>query len=104
MPPIVVTIFRALAILAMQLIGFFLFYNHPHGRHAVYHAWYASVIDTLAILSGSSIMAASVYALEHPELFTIDVPAWILWATFVIGSWQAAIHAVKLVIRQIRSK
>lgn len=100
MPSIVITVVRALMILVIQLIGFFFFYNHPHGRHAVYHTWYASVIDALAIFSGSSIMFASIYALENPDLFTIDIPSWIMWTTFVIGSWQAAIHLVKIVIRR----
>lgn len=100
MPPIAITIVRALIILVVQLIGFFFFYNHPHGRHAVYHTWYASVIDVLAIFSGSSIMLASVYALENPDLFTMAIPPWIMWTTFVVGSWQAAIHLVKIVIRR----
>ncbi len=100
MTPIVVTLFRALLILVIQLIAFFLFYNHPHGRHAVYHTWYAWVIDTLAILSGSAIMAASIFAMHNSHIFTIDIPSWILWSIFVIGSWQAAIHLLKLVIRR----
>lgn len=100
MVPLVITLVRAMAILVIEIVAFFFFYNHPHGRRAVYFSWYALVIDVLAILSGSVIMATSVYALHHPSLFTITVPEWMFWLVFIIGSWQATIHLVKILIRR----
>ena len=102
--PLLSTGLRATAIVLLELVGFFFFYNHPHGRHAVYFSWYAGIIDTLAIFSGSVIMASSVYAMHNPELFTISVPQWLLWIIFIIGSWQAAIHLVKIVIRARKNR
>lgn len=96
---IVQSIIRFLAIFAVQLVAFFFFYSHPHGRHAVYEAWYAWIIDLLAILSGAVIMGLSIYALHNPWIFNIDIPAWVFWITFIVGGWQAAIHAVKWFIR-----
>lgn len=95
----VLAFLRFVVIVAVQLAAFFFFYNHPHGRRAVYEAWYAWIIDCLAILSGATIMWLSIYALYHPELFTIDIPNWIFVIVFVIGGWQASIHAVKWFIR-----
>lgn len=97
--PFLFLIARFIGIFLLQLVAFFFFYNHPHGRKAVYEAWYAWIIDLLAVASGGTIMALSVYTLHHPEIFTIDIPIWIFWATFIIGGWQAAIHLVKWVIR-----
>lgn len=93
---------RFVFILVVQLVAFFFFYNQPYGRHAVYDAWYAWIIDLLAIVSGSVIMLLSVYALYNPWIFTIDIPDWTFWVTFIIGGWQAAIHLVKWVIRSRR--
>ena len=97
--PLLSTALRATAIVLSELVAFFFFYNHPHGRRAVYFSWYAWVIDILAIFSGSVIMGASVYALHHPSLFTFAVPTWVFWLTFIVGSWQAAIHLVKWFLR-----
>lgn len=93
---------RFVFVLVVQLIAFFFFYSHPHGRHAVYDAWYAWIIDLLAIVSGGIIMGLSVYVLYNPWVFTIDIPGWIFWITFIVGGWQAAIHAVKWFIRSRR--
>lgn len=97
--PLILVIARFVIIFALQVVAFFFFYNHPHGRKAVYEAWYAWIIDLFAIVSGATIMALSIYTLHHPELFTIDIPNWIFWVTFIIGGWQAAIHLVKWIIR-----
>ena len=97
--PLLSTTLRAIAIILSELVTFFFFYNHPYGQRAVYFIWYAWVIDILAIFSGSVVMGASVYALHHPSLFTVRVPAWFFWLTFIVGSWQAGIHLVKIVIR-----
>lgn len=97
--PIFSTLIRFIAILVVELVTFFFFYNHPHGRRAVYFAWYASVIDVLAIVSGSVIMGLTIFAMHHPSLFTFRVPDYIFLLVFIVGSWQAAIHFVKLCIR-----
>ncbi len=99
MPAIVINLMRAAALLTAELLAFFHFYNNPSGKKAVYFSWYAWIIDTLAILSGTSIMWASIYALHHPLLFTIHISSAIFWIGFLIGSWQAGIHAVKFLIR-----
>lgn len=99
MLPFAATVFRAVAILAFELAAFFFFYTHPHGRRAVYFSWYAWVIDVFAIASGLIIMGSSVYALHNPAIFTISVPREMLWILFVVGSWQATIHFVKVCIR-----
>jgi len=93
------TAFIFVAFLVVQLIAFFAFYRHPYGRRAVYDAWYAWIIDVLAIVSGTVIMFVSVYALYNPWIFTIPIPDITFFATFIVGSWQACIHAVKWFIR-----
>ncbi len=90
---------RFIAIVLVQLVAFFFFYKHPAGRHAVYTAWYAWIIDLLAILSGVTIMYVSAYVMYNPWIFTIEIPSYVFWATFIIGGWQASIHAVKWFIR-----
>ncbi|HWO07485.1 MAG TPA: hypothetical protein VNM40_02780 [Candidatus Paceibacterota bacterium] len=102
--PIFAAILRFLVIFAIELAIFFFFYNRPEGRKAVYFSWYAGIIDVLAIFSGGAIMFWSAYALYHPELFTIHVPEWLFWLGFLIGSWQAGIHIIKLVIRTMRRR
>lgn len=94
-----IALLRFVFVLVVQIIAFFFFYNHPYGRHAVYDTWYAWIIDALAIMSGGVIMALSIYAITNPWIFTIDVPGWIFWFTFIVGGWQAAIHLVKWVVR-----
>ena len=92
-------LFLFLAVIIVQMLGFFAFYRHPHGRHAVYDEWYAWIIDALAIVSGAIIMFVSVYALYNPWIFTITIPDITFLMTFAVGSWQACIHAVKWFIR-----
>lgn len=104
MPPVILTIIRIITILMVELVAFFFFYNRSEGRKAVYFSWYAWVIDVVAVFSGALIMGWSIYALHHPELFTVSIPAWIFWLTFLVGSWQAAIHLVKFVIRTGKSR
>ncbi len=100
MPLIILqSIARFLAIFLIQFVAFFLFYNHPVGRAAVYVAWYAWIIDLLAIVSGITLMTLSVYLLHNPWIFTIKIPSWVFLITFTIGAWQASIHAVKWLIR-----
>jgi len=90
---------RFFGIVVIQLVAFFFFYNHPHGRRAIYDAWYAWMIDALAIISGATIMTLSAYALYNPWVFTINIPSAVFWLTFIVGGWQAAIHAVKWFLR-----
>lgn len=97
--PILLVALRFIVVFLVQLVAFFFFYNHPHGRHAVYETWYAWIIDLLAILSGVVIMGLSFYALHNPWIFTIDIPERVFWVTFIVGGWQAAIHIVKWFIR-----
>lgn len=97
--PFLLLVLRFVGIFLLQLLAFFFFYNHPHGRRAVYDAWYAWIIDLLAIASGGTIMALSVYCIDNPWIFNVDIPQWVFWITFVIGGWQAAIHVVKWIIR-----
>lgn len=99
MPAILITLLRAAAFLVFELLLFFAFYNRPEGRKAVYFTWYAAIIDSLAIFSGSLIMGWSIYALHNPGLFTSPIPDWIFWLGFLVGSWQAGIHIVKVIIR-----
>lgn len=101
--PILIVIGRFFLVLLAHIVVFFFFYNHPHGQYAVYDAWYAWLIDLLAILSGTFIMAATIYAYYNPWLFTFQVPSWVFWVTFIIGAWQASIHAVKWFIRSRRN-
>ena len=103
MPAIIFTLLRAFVFLAVELAVFFAFYNRPEGRKAVYFSWYALPIDALAIFSGSVIMFWSIYAMHRPHIFAVDVPVWLFWLAFVIGSWQAGIHVVKVVIRFLKN-
>lgn len=97
--PLIAAIFRFVVFFVIEFVVFFFFYNRPEGRKAVYFSWYAWVIDALAIFSGSMIMFWSIYALHHPWIFAVTIPQWTFWLAFIIGSWQAGIHAVKMVIR-----
>ena len=101
MPPIIFAAARYVTVFAIEFFAFFFFYNRPEGRKAVYFSWYAWVIDALAIFSGSMIMFWSIYALHHSWIFAVAVPSWIFWLAFLIGSWQAGIHAVKVLIRAL---
>jgi hypothetical protein len=102
MPPVLGTILRIAIIIGFEVLAFFFFYTRPDGRKAVYYSWYAWMIDTLAILSGSAIIAGTVYALHNPDLFNFSIPVWAFALSIIIGSWQASIHLVKLIIRTIR--
>lgn len=99
MPPIIFALTRFFVVFVIEFLAFFFFYRRPEGRKAVYFSWYAWVIDALAIFSGSMIMFWSIYALHHPWIFAVQVPQWIFWLSFIIGSWQAGIHGVKVLLR-----
>ena len=96
-----VEVFPFVAIILVESFAFYSFYRHPHGQPAVYAAPYAWFIDLLAIIGGSVFMYASAYALENPWIFTVDVHDALLWTIFLVGSWQAVIHAVKWFIRYV---
>jgi hypothetical protein len=87
------------AILIFEVAVFYYFYSHGSGASAVYFAWYAWIIDVLAILSGCVIMAIAVFAAHTPYFFTEDVPRDFTILIFIMGSWQASIHSVKLYLR-----
>lgn len=89
-----------ISILIFEIVLFYVFYNHYSGRKAVYSAWYAWIIDTLAIFSGISIMFLAYYSLYNPKIFTIQIPKSLFILVFIFGSWQFGIHFVKLIIRQ----
>lgn len=103
MPAIVLTLLRACIFLAIELAAFFAFYNRPEGRKAVYFSWYALPIDMLAIFSGVMIMFWSLYAMHNPDLFAVSVSEWPFWLAFLLGSWQAGIHFVKIIIRFLKN-
>src|SRR5438270_918220 len=86
-------------ILIFEVTVFYYFYSHGSGVHAVYFAWYAWIIDVLAVLSGCIIMAIAVFATHTPYFFTESVPHDFTILVFIMGSWQASIHAVKLYLR-----
>lgn len=87
--------------LVFEFILFFQFYSRKSGRVAVYSAWYAWVIDILAMLSGGAIMFFSLYLFYTPEVFTVPVSKILFIIFFILGSWQFMIHFVKLIIRKI---
>ena len=66
---------------------------------AVYFAWYAWIIDILAILSGCIIMSTAIFSVHYPFFFRDTVPFLFVVFIYVVGSWQASIHAVKLYLR-----
>jgi hypothetical protein len=86
-------------ILIFEVSVFYYFYSHGSGVSAVYFTWYAWIIDVLAILSGCIIMAVAIFADNTPYFFTEDVPRDFTILIFIMGSWQASIHAVKLYLR-----
>lgn len=104
MPAIIITLVRAFVFLGIELAVFFAFYNRPEGRKAVYFSWYALPIDLLAIFSGTTIMFWSIYAMHRQTIFAVDIPHTIFWLAFVLGSWQAGIHLVKIIIRFLSRK
>ena len=87
------------AILIGELIGFYVFYKTENGCEAIYHAWYAPVIDILGIVSGSIIMLIALFAKNNPALFNFDISLSFIFLLFIMGSWQTSIHAVKGFLR-----
>ncbi len=85
--------------LTIQTFVFYKFYTKRAGKKAVYHAWYAWIIDAGAIISGLSIMLFSLYLLNSPWIFTIEVPKIIFYFFTLLGSWQFGIHLTKFIIR-----
>jgi hypothetical protein len=83
------------AILIFEIVTFWVFYSTRHGRKAVYRSWYAWIIDVCGIASGTFLMWLAVHIKTHRELFTIDVPLFLPFILFLLGSWQAVIHGVK---------
>jgi len=88
--------------LIVELILFHSFYSRRNGQKAVYTAWYAWIIDLLAMFSGVSIMGLSLICLYNPWIFNVEVPEYIFILLFIFGSWQFGIHFVKLIIRNIK--
>ena len=86
-------------VLVAEVFAFYYFYSHGAGVHAVYFAWYAWIIDVLAILSGCIIMSTAIFAERTPYFFSESVPDSFIVFIFIVGSWQASIHAVKLYLR-----
>lgn len=86
-------------ILVVEVFFFYYFYSRSDGAQAVYFAWYAWIIDVLAILSGCIIMSMAIFAERNPYFFTETVPAAFIFYVFIVGSWQASIHAVKMYLR-----
>lgn len=87
------------AILFTEIFFFYYFYSRHAGVHAIYFAWFAWIIDVLAILSGSIVMSISIFVAKNPTAFNFVVPFWFILLIYVMGSWQASIHAVKLFLR-----
>ena len=88
-----------LFVLIFEVPTMFYFYRTEHGCRAVYEAWYAWIIDLLGVASGCFLMSLAIFIERHRELFNFDVPDLLLVILFVIGSWQASIHAVKWTLR-----
>jgi hypothetical protein len=86
-------------ILIVEVAFFYYFYSRSDGAQAVYFAWYAWIIDVLAIMSGCVIMSMAIFAERTPYFFTDSVPPLFIIFIFIVGSWQASIHAVKLYLR-----
>ena len=86
-------------ILIFEVAVFYYFYSHGSGASAVYFAWYAWIIDILAILSGCIVMSIAIFAANTPYFFTESIPQDFTILIFIMGSWQASIHAVKLYLR-----
>jgi hypothetical protein len=88
-----------LLVLLFEVPAMFYFYRTNDGSRAVYHAWYAWIIDLLGVASGCFLMILSIYTARHRELFLFEIYDVFLVVLFVIGSWQASIHAVKWTLR-----
>lgn len=86
-------------ILLGELAFFFYFYSARMGVHAIYFTWFAWIIDIFGILSGSIIMSIGIFTDKNPQLFNFKIPFLLVLALFIIGSWQASIHVVKLILR-----
>jgi len=88
---------------ALELYGFFRFYSTA-GTAAIYCSWYAFIIDTLAILSGTIIMSLAIFVEHRPELFNFEILPVHVLVIFLLGSWQTSIHAIKLYLRNRRHR
>ena len=93
-----------LSFLVVELVLFYGFYSRRQGKKAVYTAWYAWIIDLLAIFSGISLMTLSILCIYNSWVFNIQVPTILFVLLFIFGSWQFGIHFVKLIIRNFRMK
>jgi hypothetical protein len=82
-----------------QLFVFYKFYRRRDGHKAVYHTWYAWIIDTFAVISGVFIMSLSVFLLYNQWVFSFDVNDTFFYLGFLVGSWQFSIHAIKALLR-----
>ena len=86
-------------ILILEVAAFYYFYSHSEGVRAIYFTWYAWIIDVLAIFSGCILMSMGIFAGQYPFFFSETIPQPFIMLIFIIGSWQASIHAVKLYLR-----
>lgn len=98
------TFIGLLAFIIIELVLFHAFYSRRAGKKAVYTAWYAWIIDTLAMFSGVTIMGLSLFCIYNPWIFQFPVPQSIFILLFVFGSWQFGIHLVKWIIRATRNQ
>ena len=89
-----------LGIFLCQGVLFLRFYKRE-GTYAVYHAWYAWIIDLCAVGSGTFLMGLALY-LHHVESF--GLPIVFVYGLFIVGSWQALIHGVKWYVRSMHNK
>ena len=87
------------ALFIAEMVAMHFFYSSEHGKKAVYVAWYAWIIDLLAIMSGISIMTLAVFSKHHPALFAVQVPNLLFLVLFMLGSWQTSIHSIKWITR-----
>lgn len=92
-----------LLVLLFEVPAMFFFYRTVQGSRAVYHAWYAWIIDFFGVASGCFLMTLAIYTARNRELFLFEVYDVYLIMLFVIGSWQASIHAVKWTLRTFPS-
>ena len=88
-----------LLVLLFEVPAMFFFYRTENGGRAVYVAWYAWIIDVLGVASGCFLMVLSIFIERNRELFNFEIYDALLVVLFVIGSWQASIHAVKWTLR-----
>ena len=90
------------AILIGELWAFYSFYSRSLGARAVYFSWFAWLIDAGAIISGSVIMYIAFFIHDNPAAFNFHVSFAFVLFVYLIGSWQASIHAVKMFLRTFK--